>query len=192
MALGWPSQSEEWMQSVWAEVLTFHPSAETHLPRKRLLSPSTPHGLCQGSLLALSNFVFNSIPACPAVIKAWAEIVARKNQISEIWRRQMWPKLPSLILLTVRFLPDHLPAIHVKNRYPKISWQEFFLFFAPLFRNLVICARPFPPVFGLFFALPVSFVAATGLSLRLFVPQAADKSWLGIREHPDAECPAER
>lgn len=49
MALGCPLQSEEWMQSVCAEVLILHPSAEIHLPRKRLLSPSTPHGLGQGS-----------------------------------------------------------------------------------------------------------------------------------------------
>ena len=37
-------------------------------------------------------------------------------------------------------------------------------------------ASPFPPDFGLFFALPASFVAAIGLPLRLFVPQAAEKS----------------
>ena len=40
----------------------------------------------------------------------------------------------------------------------------------------MICASPFPPVFGLFSALPASFVAATGLPLRFFVPQAAEKS----------------
>ena len=40
----------------------------------------------------------------------------------------------------------------------------------------MICASPFPPVFGLFSALPASFVAATGLPLRFVVPQAAEKS----------------
>ena len=40
----------------------------------------------------------------------------------------------------------------------------------------MIGASPFPPVFGLFLALPASFVAAIGLPLRLFVPQAAEKS----------------
>ena len=48
--------------------------------------------------------------------------------------------------------------------------------FSPLFCNIVICAYPLPPVFGRFFAIPASFVAAIGLPLRLFVPQAAEKS----------------
>ena len=45
-----------------------------------------------------------------------------------------------------------------------------------MFCNIVICAYPLPPVFGRFFAIPASFVAAIGLPLRLFVPQAAEKS----------------
>ena len=40
----------------------------------------------------------------------------------------------------------------------------------------MIVASPFPSVFGLFFALPASFVAAIGLPLCLFVSQAAEKS----------------
>ena len=40
----------------------------------------------------------------------------------------------------------------------------------------MVCASLYPPVFGLFSAIPASFVAVTGLPLRLFVPQAAERS----------------
>ena len=85
-----------------------------------------------------------------------------------------------------------MPVQCVEDNVLDNRFHLVFRFLAPMFHNFVVCASPFPPVFGVIFALPASFVAATGLSLRLFVPQAADKSWLGIREHPDAECPAER
>jgi hypothetical protein len=88
----------------------------------------------------------------------------------------MRSKLPTSITSRVSLLSHHLSVIHVNDICPKISVQPFFRFLSPLFHNFVICAYPFPPVFGLFSALPASFVAATGLPLRLFVPQAAEKS----------------
>ena len=52
-----------------------------------------------------------------------------------------------------------------------------------MFHNFVICASPFPPVFGLFFAPTPSFSAAAGLLLRWFARQVETTPH---RDHPRA------
>ena len=52
-----------------------------------------------------------------------------------------------------------------------------------MFHNFVICASPFPPVFGLFFAPTHSFAAAAGLPLRLFARKVEKTPH---RDHPRA------
>ena len=67
------------MQSVWAEVLTLHPSVENHLLKKGLLSPSTPHGLRQGALLALLG-VFQIVSQLDLpCTKIWGEKISSKK-----------------------------------------------------------------------------------------------------------------
>jgi len=85
-------------------------------------------------------------------------------------------ELPSSILRTVRSFCHCHPLSCTVELLLHDSFVFVFRVSAPLLHNFVICAGPFPPDFGLFFALPASFVAAIGLPLRLFVPQAAQKS----------------
>jgi hypothetical protein len=81
------------------------------------------------------------------------------------------PKASSLIPATVRPLSDHLPIRCVEDHISSILNKALFRFVAPFFHILVIGASPFPLHFGLFSALPASFVAAIGLPLRLFARQ---------------------
>ena len=43
-----------------------------------------------------------------------------------------------------------------------------------MFHNFVICASPFPPVFGLFFALPPFWAAAAGLPFGCLLDMGKD------------------
>ena len=88
----------------------------------------------------------------------------------------MQQELPSSILRTVRSFCHCHPLSCTVELLLHDSFVFVFRLFAPFFHNVVSCASPFPPVFGLFFALPASFVAAIGLPLRLFARQAAEMS----------------
>ena len=108
------------MQSVWAEVLTFHPSAETHLPRKRLLSRSTPHDLRQGALVALLGVSHIVSQLILPLVKAWVPKSAWKNHQYKMLQRLVLPELPSLITAEVGFVSHHMLVNCVRDYLPNI------------------------------------------------------------------------
>ena len=146
----------------------FPPLCRNPPPKKGLLSPSTPHGLCQGSLHGVFG-EFEVVPELsPPFIKAWGENFNTENLESMLWRRDVRPDFPSSKSVMVRTIPRCLPVQGLEDNVLDNRQNLVFRFFALMFHNFVICASPFSLVFDKFFALSPFFSAVSGFLLLLF------------------------
>ena len=162
----------------------FPPHCRNPPPENRAFVALQASSLTSWRSPCLVGCVCSSSPElAPPLIKAWVKKNPSKKLEQIILRRHMRPDVGAFEVPRFVFPLHHMLVKCLEDYFRGNLLVALSPLFALLFCNFVICASPFPPVFGLFFALPPCFAAAAGLPLRWFARQMKKTPH---RDHPKA------